>query len=283
MNILSIQSHVAYGHVGNASAVFPMQRLGHEVWPIHTVQFSNHTGYGAWRGDVFPAALIDACVEGIADRGALPRCDAVLSGYVGAPDTGDAILRAVARVKRANPAALYCCDPVIGDIGRGVFVRPGVPEFFAREALGAADIVTPNHFELEFLAGRAVTDTTVLRDALAILHQAGPRIVLVTSLQLGDTPSDAVDLAVSDGKMIWRLRTPKLDVAVNGAGDAIAALFLVQYLAGRSERAALEASASSIYGLLKRTADAGSRELLTVAAQEEFVAPARRFEATSLD
>ena len=97
MNILSIQSHVAYGHVGNAAAVFPMQRLGHEVWPIHTVQFSNHPGYGGFRGASFDAALIDACVEGIAERGALARCDAVLSGYLGGAETGDAILRAVAR------------------------------------------------------------------------------------------------------------------------------------------------------------------------------------------
>ena len=139
MNILSIQSWVAYGHVGNASAVFPLQRLGAEVWAIHTVQFSNHTGYGAWRGQVLPATLIGDCVEGIAERGVLPGCDAVLTGYVGDAATGEAILGAVARVKAANPAALWCCDPVIGDVGRGVFVRPGIPEFFRDRALALAD------------------------------------------------------------------------------------------------------------------------------------------------
>jgi pyridoxine kinase len=127
MNILSIQSHVAFGHVGNASAVFPMQRLGCEVWPIHTVQFSNHTGYGAWKGRVFDGPAIEEIVEGIAERGVLPSCGGVLSGYMGSADIGTAILSAVGRVREANPAALYCCDPVIGDVGRGVFVRPGIP------------------------------------------------------------------------------------------------------------------------------------------------------------
>src|SRR5687768_17753569 len=153
MNLLSIQSHVAYGHVGNSAAVFPLQRIGVEVWAINTVQFSNHTGYGAWRGQVFQEGLIRDCVTGIAERGALARCDGVLSGYMGDAAIGEAILDAAARVKAANPKALYCCDPVIGDVGRGVFVRPGIPEFMKTRTVPAADIITPNHFELELLAG----------------------------------------------------------------------------------------------------------------------------------
>ena len=279
MNILSIQSHVAYGHVGNAAAVFPLQRLGHEVWPIHTVQFSNHPGYGGFRGSVFDVGLIDACVEGIAERGALARCDAVLSGYLGNAETGDAILRAVARTKAANPTALYCCDPVIGDTGTGVFVRAGVADFFAQRALAAADVITPNHFELELLAGIEVRSLSTLREALACLHAAGPGIVLVTSLLLDDTPADAIDLAVSANGALWRLRTPKLAIAANGAGDAMAALFLAHFLATRSPERSLGEAASSLFGVLQRTVAAGSRELLIVKAQDEFVRPAQRFEA----
>src|ERR1044071_7354037 len=152
MNILSIQSHVAYGHVGNAAATFPLQRIGVEVWPIHTVQFSNHTGYGAWTGRVFEAAMITELVRGIAERGVLGRCDGVLSGYMGSAETGAAILDAVAQAKAANPKARYCCDPVIGDVGRGIYVRPGIPEFMRQHALPAADMITPNQFELDLLA-----------------------------------------------------------------------------------------------------------------------------------
>ena len=163
MNILSIQSHVAYGHVGNSAAVFPLQRMGVEVWPIHTVQFSNHTGYGDWQGQVFDAGLIREVVGGIEQRGVLGECDGVLSGYMGGADIGAAILDAVATVKRANPAARYCCDPVIGDVGRGIFVREGIPEFMKEKAVPAADIITPNQFELDYLAGR---ESKTLADAL---------------------------------------------------------------------------------------------------------------------
>src|SRR5215218_6715128 len=167
MNILSIQSHVAYGHVGNAAATFPLQRIGIEVWPIHTVQFSNHTGYGAWTGRVFDAGLITELVQGIAQRGVLGQCDGVLSGYMGAADTGAAILDAVAQVKAANPAARYCCDPVIGDVGRGVFVRPGIPEFMRDHAVPAADIITPNQFELDYLSGIATDTLASVKEAIA--------------------------------------------------------------------------------------------------------------------
>jgi len=277
-SILSIQSWVAYGHVGNASAIFPLQRLGAEVWGIHTVQFSNHTGYGAWRGQVFGAELIHDCVTGIEERGVLPRCDAVLSGYMGSAEIGSAILDAARRVKAANPAALWCCDPVIGDVGRGVFVRPGIPEFMRDEALPAADIITPNQFELEWLTGREVTTLDQAKAAVTALQARGPRCVLVTSLRLADTPEGEIGMLAGEGGHFWRLTTPMLPVSVNGAGDAIAALFLFHRLRGGAD-AALSAAASSIFGLLRRTAEAGSREILTVAAQDEFVAPSRVFAA----
>ena len=277
MNILSIQSHVAYGHVGNAAATFPMQRLGHEVWPIHTVQFSNHTGYGAWRGQVFDAGLIGECIDGIADRGVLGQCDGLLSGYMGSADTGSAILGAVARVRAVNPRALYCCDPVIGDVGRGIFVRPGIAEFMRDKAVPSADVVTPNQFELELICGFETGSERSLRQGVMAVHAAGPRAVLVTSYQGDTTPSDAVDVVASDRAGLWRVRTPKLDLSVNGAGDAVAALFFVSLLASGSVPEALSHAASAIFGLLSKTLALGSRELALVAAQDEFVKPSRVF------
>ena len=277
MNILSIQSHVAFGHVGNSSAVFPMQRLGVEVWPIHTVQFSNHTGYGAWKGRVFDGGMIDEVMEGIAERGVLPSCGGVLSGYMGSADIGHAILSAVERVRAANPKAVYCCDPVIGDVGRGIFVRPGIPEFMREQAVPAADIVTPNQFELELLTDITIRTIADAHRAVASLRDAGPKVVLVTSLVTDETPADCIDMLAADAQGTWRVRTPKLDVSVNGAGDAIAALFFVHHLRDRSAASALAKSAASIYGLLKRTKEAGSREILTVAAQDEFVTPSHQF------
>ncbi len=281
MNILSIQSWVAYGHVGNAAAAFPMQRLGHEVWTVNTVQFSNHTGYGQWTGQVFTGDAIHDLMRGIADRGVLPRCDGILSGYMGAADIGTAILDAVAAVKAANPRALYCCDPVIGDVGRGIFVRPGIPEMIRDKVLPRADIITPNHFELEYLSGRTVRSDSDLAAALHVLHERGPATILVTSFQGETTPKDSIDLVVSEAGNRSRVRTPHLPISVNGAGDAIAALFFVHRLNGDPAQA-LSLAASSIYGVLKRTAAGGHREIALIEAQEEFVRPTELFSAIRL-
>jgi pyridoxine kinase len=282
VNILSIQSWVAYGHVGNTSAVFPLQRLGAEVWAVNTVQFSNHTGYGDWKGEVFTGAAIRDVVDGIAGRGVLSGCDAVLSGYVGGADIGAAILHAVALARGANPAALYCCDPVIGDSDTGVYVRPGIEDFLRLQALPAADIVTPNRFEIERLTGTACRSLNDAKQAVrqvgSLLRAGGPAVVLLTSLETEETPADCLDMVVFQNGAFHRLRTPRLPVSVNGAGDAIAALFLFHFLRTNSAAAALEAAGSSVWGLLRRTAEAGARELLTVAAQEEFVTPSRRFQ-----
>lgn len=281
--ILSIQSWVATGHVGNAAAMFPLQRLGAEVWAIHTVQFSNHPGHGAWTGQVFTGDSVRVLIDGIAARGLLGRCDAVLSGYMGDAAIGEAVLDAVVRVRAANPAALFCCDPVIGDTGKGVFVRPGIPELLAGRAVPEADILTPNQFELEYLTGQPCPTQEAARAAIAALQARmaprGPATVLVTSLRTNETPADALDLFAADRAGAWLLRVPLLPLSPNGAGDAIAALFLLHLLRTGSARAALEAAGSAVAGLLRRTAAAGAAELLLIAAQDEFVQPGQWFEA----
>jgi pyridoxine kinase len=277
VNILSIQSHVAYGHVGNSAAVFALQRLGCEVWPVHTVQFSNHTGYGAWTGEVFAAGMIEDIVGGIADRGVLASCDGVLSGYVGSLETGAAILDAVGKVKAANPGAAYCCDPVIGNRARGVFVRDGICEFFRDRAVPAARIVTPNHFELDRLAGRDTADMAQVLAAIDGLHARGPGAILVTSVDTSETPAGHVDIVASDGAARYLVRTPKLATPGNGAGDVIAPLFLYHYLRSGSVAEALARATSSVYGLLRQTLAAGASELALIAAQDELVVPSEMF------
>lgn len=277
MNLLSIQSHVAYGHVGNSAAVFALQRLGCEVWPVHTVQFSNHPGYGAFRGSVFDTAHVDEVVRGIAERGALTKCDGVLSGYLGAADVGAVILDAVALAKAANPQARYCCDPVIGDVGPGEYVRAGIAEFLRERGLPAADVITPNQFELERLSGRGSATRALALAAAESLRKRGPDAVLVTSLHTAETPADAVDVIACDARGRYLVRTPLLPVAVNGAGDAAAALFFFHYLRTGDVAETLACTVSSIFGLVRRTAQAGARELLLIEAQEELVAPSQVF------
>ncbi|MGH7079842.1 MAG: pyridoxal kinase PdxY [Acetobacteraceae bacterium] len=278
MKVLSLQSWVSYGHVGNAAAMFPLQRLGAEVWAVHTVQFSNHTGYGDWAGQVFDGNAISSIVGGIARRGVLETCDAVLSGYLGGPDIGDAVRDAVRQVKSANPRAIYCCDPVIGDDG-GIYVRPGVPELLRTKLLPAADIAIPNAFELALLSGAAPTTLAAAKTAIARLQAIGPGTVLVSGLSTETTPVDSLDLLVGENTLFYLLRTPRLPVALNGTGDMLAALFLYHYLAYHAARPALERAASSLFGVIRVTSEKGSAELELIAAQDEFTCPTRLFTA----
>jgi pyridoxine kinase len=289
VRILSIQSSVAYGHVGNSAATFPLQRLGHEVWPVNTVHFSNHTGYGAWRGEVLDPEVIAEVIEGIGDRGALGQVDAVLTGYQGSPGVAAVVLSTVARVRAANPAAVYCCDPVMGDVGRGMFVLPGVPELIRTTVVPAADVVTPNAFELAYLSAggdpakvsmAGVRTLDGLLAAVEKVRATGPRTVLVTSVNSSDVAPGEIAMLAVDPSGAYLVRTPRLPLEVNGAGDVTAALFLAHLPAGVD--VALARVASSIYGILAATHAAGSREILLVQAQSAIAEPRCEFDVERL-
>jgi pyridoxine kinase len=280
--ILSIQSHVVFGHVGNSAAVFPLQRLGREVWPLMTVQFSSHAGHAGWRGRAFDAGLIDECVAGLQVIGVLSGCAGLLTGYLGKPEIGEAVVRVLASLRAANSEAAYACDPVIGDVGRGSYVATGVGEFFRDRALPLATIATPNAFELEWLTGERAGDLKAAQRAIAALRRRGPQIVVAKSLTLDDTPKDALDMLAGDETGFWRLRTPKLPIAVNGAGDLFAALFFHHWLERRGTREALSLAASSVHAIVTATQAAGSRELAVIAGQDQLVRPSRRFVAEAV-
>jgi pyridoxine kinase len=272
--VLSVQSRVAYGHVGNAAAVFPLQCLGIEAWALDTVAFSNHTGHGRWRGEVVPAETVATLFEGIADLGVLPDIDGVLSGYIGTAETGAVLLDIVARVKAANPKALFCCDPVIGDIDTGSYVRDGVAEFFRDAALAVADIVTPNRFELEFLTGRPIAALSDAVDAAASLRDRGPRMVLVTSL---DAVPDQLTMLAAGPEGAWAVETPLLPATLNGCGDVTAALFLGRLLNGESLADALANTAAAMFAVIETTVGLGRYELALVASRDELARPSRVF------
>ncbi|MDR0568259.1 MAG: pyridoxal kinase PdxY [Spirochaetaceae bacterium] len=289
MAVLSIQSHVVYGYAGNTAAVFPLQRLGREVWAVNTVEFSNHTGYGVWRGQSLDPALAEDLVLGLEERDVLGDCEAVLSGYMGAPEAGKAVIRAVRKAKARNPNALYCCDPVMGDLGRGFYVKPGIPEFFKQDAIPLADIVTPNQFELEALTGMDASSLDAVRKAADAIHSKGPKIILITSFRNGVSPmlkgnapaGDFLEMLASDGNRLYRTRTPELpfDSGLAGSGDLTAAVFLSHYLQTKDSKQSLELTTASVYGIMEATFKAKAKELRIIQAQEELITPASTFKA----
>jgi pyridoxine kinase len=280
--ILSIQSSVAYGHVGNSAVTFPLMRMGVDVWPVITVHFSNHTGYESWRGPLLSAADLRDVVQGIDERGLLGEVDAVLSGYQGGTDIGAMILDAVALVKLRNPAAIYCCDPVLGDADVGSYVLPGIAEFMREQVVPAAQIITPNQFELTALTDRQVSTMADVLDAADVARALGPEVVLVTSVVRRDTPPARIEMVAVDSDGAWLVSTPRLPRTFTGSGDVTAATFLAALLRLRDVPEALAHAAAVSYGLLAITADLGRSELALIDAQEEFLHPSHRFEVVRL-
>ncbi|MEX8031610.1 pyridoxal kinase PdxY [Microbacterium sp. 20-116] len=277
MKVLSIQSAVAFGHVGNSAAVFPLQRIGVEVLPVYTVNFSNHTGYGAWRGPLISPADVADVLTGIEERGVFPEIDVVLSGYQGGEGIADVIIDVVERVKRANPDAVYACDPVMGNAKSGCFVAPAIPELLRERVVPVADILTPNQFELGFLTGTEPDGIDSTLASADLVRERGPRTILVTSVERPDREADTIEMMVVDDAGAWIVQTPLIPMKANGSGDVTAALFTAHYCRSGDAADALARTASSVFDLLSNTFESGSRELRLIESQEAYANPRLQF------
>lgn len=282
MAILSIQSQVSVGHAGNSAAVFPIQRLGFEVWPVSTTLLSNHRGFSRWRGFTPDASQLADILLGIEQHGAFEACRAVLVGYLGGAPQAEVIVEAVSKIRALNSDALFCLDPVMGEKETGLYVDAGIPEIIIGRLLPFADVLTPNLFELEYLSGKPVESLEQALIAADSLRERGPEVVICTSYALaGDALDRVATLAVS-GSGTWRVETPFLTIPnhLSGTGDAFAAIFLTRYLDTGSVSLALSHAVSAVYGLIQATleADPGADELRLIAAQDEIVAPSIVFD-----
>jgi pyridoxine kinase len=283
--ILSVQSHVVYGHVGNQAAVFPLQRLGYEVWPLDSLQYAAHAGYGAPQGAVTAPVTLAEIIGGLESLGLLARCEALLSGYLGSPAQIEVLEDLADRLKVANRRALYALDPVIGDRGPGLYVADALAGAIRDALVPRADLLVPNHFELEWLAGATAVSADEIVAAARRLIARGPREVYVTSVVGPGFPADQIGLFAVTAEGAWQVVTPRLDFAAppNGAGDLASALILAHRLAGRPPDQALVETTAAVFAVLAATQAAGGRELALVAAQDQLVAPSRRFAARRID
>ncbi len=280
--ILSIQSSVSYGHVGNQAATLPLQRLGFDVWPVNTVQLGHHPGYGRFCGHVVEPERLAVIIDGVLDQAPLADCAGLLIGYLGDAAVVEPAITALKALRSARSDLVYLLDPVIGDDGPGVFVRETIPAAIRERLLPLADILTPNRFELAHLAEREVDDLTDAREAAAVLRALGPDLVVATGLALPDHP-EQLGILASAADQEWLVLTPCLAQHFSGTGDAFSALFLGHYLKTLDIRTALELAAAAIFTLVEITASRGDLELSVIAAQDAMIAPAIRFPATRLD
>lgn len=283
--VLTIQSHVAYGYVGNTAAVFPLQLMGFSPIVINTVQFSNHTNHPTTRGMVFSADHIRDIILGIRERGLMPKIEGLLSGYLGDVSVGSIVMDLAREIKEANPHALWCCDPVMGDTDSGVFVRDGIPEFMKANFLnGMADLTTPNQFELELLAGRPMKDRKdVVEVARQMFCSKGCKVVFVTSVRTPDIPTTVIETIAVTADKAWTVRTPFIpqNPTPKGQGDVFAAVAFGSYLQDKDPRVALEHATSTLFGLVKAS-PLGALDLPLVDDRADILLPDYGFTAEEL-
>lgn len=279
--VLSIQSRVAYGHVGHGAAVLPLQRQGFEVVALDTVELAHHPGYGGFVGRFAEPALLMEMLASLDRIGVLARCEAVLSGYLGTAGMAEVVEEAVARIRRHRPDAVYCCDPVIGDTHTGVFVKPGIEEVF-RDRLGPrADVLVPNVFELGRLSGIEVASPDDALRAYDRLRGRGASCVVATGLPLPDEPERLAMVAADPGGA-WLVTAPRRAAVLHGTGDAFSALLLGALLRGHALPEALARAAAAIAALVDVTLEEAASELDLIRGQNVLRRAPGRFPAIRL-
>ena len=260
MLIISIQSQVVHGHVGNSAAVYPMQAAGATVAAVPTALLSNHPRYPTVRGRVLDAEFVSDLLLGVEERGLIERAAVLITGYLGSPANADAVADFAERALRRNPKLVYLCDPVIGDDER-VYVADGIPDVVRNRLVTAASLITPNQFELELLSGTKVKDISGLLAAGSAISARGPAGVIVTGCTLADTPPGEVETILCAGGKVSRFATPRLPIRPCGTGDLLVGLIAAQLAKGASVEAAVRLAVDAVFAVLIRTQKAGSEEM----------------------
>jgi pyridoxine kinase len=261
MLVISIQSQVVHGHVGNSAAVFPMQAEGLTVAAVPTTLLSNHPHYPTMRGSVLEPRLVNDLLLGVEERGLVEKASILLTGYLGSVDNAAVVAEFVARAKRSNPALTYVCDPVIGDDDIGVFVAEGLLEIFRDRLVPMASAITPNQFELQLLSGLPARSASELRAAAGILADGGRRTVIATGCTLDDTPAGKVETILCEPHGLCRTATERLPIRPCGTGDLFTGLFVAGLAKGLSPAAACRKATAQVFRILGRTMEAGSEEM----------------------
>jgi pyridoxine kinase len=268
MTILSIQSHVAAGHVGLQAAVLPLQRLGYDVIAVPTVVFSNHPGHGTFRGMALGATELEEILTGLEQHGAIQEVHAIHTGYLDSAQQADIVWKFIQRLREKKIMAPFFCDPVMGDRDKGLYVGKDLAEFLRLKAPSMAEALFPNQFELEYLTGRTISTLDDALNACDSLRAKGTRAVVATSLHLQDQfPEGLCAIAVAD-EGAYLGAVPLLQHTPKGAGDLLCACFIGRSLKHESLPMALSHALTSTHRILELSVRGDSKELLIVEGQD---------------
>nr|WP_179188687.1 pyridoxal kinase [Kiloniella majae] len=271
-SIISAQSHVCYGHVGNSAAAFPMQKLGVSVHSVPTTILSNHPAHSSFYGQAIESDLLRDLFSGLEERGAFHESAGFQSGYLATLDNGHVIEKAVKRFKACNPQGIYCLDPVMGDVEKGFFVQAGIPELIAQKLLPLADIITPNKFEFDALTATSCQSSIcqnhndMVAAARKLMEDFNLRCVVITSADFGEKETTHTLVVRREDATLYT--TPFLQNGPSGTGDLFTGMFIARILMGQDEMEAADSSLNAVYSIIKHTVTSNLRELDIITHQE---------------
>ena len=260
IDVVSIQSQVVYGHVGNNVAIPSLQAFGLRVAAVPSVVLSNTPHYPSVHGGALATDWFRGYLDDLVARGALAHVRAVLVGYLGSPEQVKVLAEWLARETPRHPALRVQIDPVIGDFDHGVYVDPKMIEAW-RLLLPHAQGLTPNHFELEQLVGRELSSVDDCIHAATVLLTVATEWVVVTSAapRARDTQHMHLIAVSRDHQQVFSHR--RVACAVKGTGDLFSARLAGWMLAGESLVVAVERASREVVDILERTRRLGWQEL----------------------
>lgn len=270
--VLSIQSHVVCGYVGNKSASFPLQVLGFELDAINSVQFSNHTGYQHVKGQVLKSSELEELMSGLRLNN-VHQYSHLLTGYVGDSSFLHTVVDVAKELKQVNPNLIYVCDPVLGDNGE-LYVPKDLVPIYRNEVIPIADIITPNQFEAELITGITITDEESALKAMEALHSLGPKTVVLSSTEFNNDTLIGYASSKKKGNNLVRIDIPRLPGSFTGTGDLFSACFLAWHTKTNEDlKMTMEKSVATLQAVLKRTSQvaherAGVNKVPNVAQRE---------------
>ena len=282
MSILSINSFVAIGHVGNSASSFPLQRLGFEVWQLPSVLLSNHRGYETSEGKSVSVSTLSAMLDGIEKLEHFDLCEGIISGYLTTVEMVEFVADAVKRIKAVNPEVLYFCDPILGDFKSHLYISEDIANAIRTKLLPLADFVSPNVFELKYIAGRRQETMQATLLSADVLRAYGPKNVIVTSVKGKKGARQTLSNVLVNDKGAWRITVPQLSLRAKGTGDTLLALFSAHILRGENPVRALELATSTLFGVIDDTVRHDADELRLIGAQAEYLSPSYYFDAVRI-
>lgn len=262
VDVLSIQSQVVYGTVGNNAALPVFARFGIRACAVPTVLFSNTPHYDSIHGGAIPPAWFAGYLEDLERRRALEQLRAVVLGYLGSPEQAEILADWLTDLRRRRPHVRISIDPVLGDTDSGLYVRPELAERYRGRLVACADLITPNQFELGYLSQSGGTCIASRQEAVIAarsLLKGRLKTVIVTSGP-GARAREIVNLVVG-AEGVGESRHPRIDSDVKGTGDAFHAALNAGLLRGDPLEKATRTAGDWVAQALAYTAAENSGEL----------------------